>query len=70
MTRQTDRQVEVPINKLTLLEFVGLVFDTGVIHEDELEGEHRTALNKIDRYFYETISTAFGNNVRPHIPFK
>ena len=47
------------MNTVALLELVGLVFDTGVIHEDKLEDEHRTALNKIDRYFYETISTAF-----------
>jgi hypothetical protein len=30
-------RVDVPTNKVTFLEFVGLVFDTGVILEDQLE---------------------------------
>ena len=43
------------------LEFMGLVLDTGMILEDELEDvrrkSKRKSLNKIDRYFYETISS-------------
>ena len=33
------------------LEFMGLVFDTSMILEDELEDGRRTSLDKIDRYF-------------------
>jgi hypothetical protein len=65
-----DRRVEVPMNKVAFLEFVGLVFDTGIILEDELEDGRRTSLDKIDRYFYETISSLLRNNDRPYIPFK
>jgi hypothetical protein len=39
------------MNKVAFLEFVGLVFDTGVIPEDELEDGLRAGLDKIDRYF-------------------
>ena len=58
------------MNKVALLEFVGLVFDTGIILEDELDGRRRTPLDKIDRYFYENISNLLRNNIRPDIPFK
>ena len=50
-----DRHVKVPDDKVALLEFVGLVFDTGTILEDELEVGLWTSLHKMDRYFYETI---------------
>ena len=50
-----------------MLEFMGLVFDTGIILEDKLEDGRRTLLDKIDRYFYETISNVLGNNDRPQI---
>ena len=55
------------MNEVALLEFMGLVFDTGIILEDKLEPEHgrRRLLDKIDRYFYETISSVLGNNNRP-----
>ena len=54
-TLQVDRHVKVPDDKVALLEFVGLVFDTGTILEDELEVGLWTSLHKMDRYFYETI---------------
>jgi hypothetical protein len=44
------------MNKVTLLEFMGLVFDTGMILEDQLEDGRRTSVDKIDRYFWETMS--------------
>ena len=46
-----DRHVDVPVNKFALLELVGLVFDTGMILEDEFESGPRTSLDKIDIYF-------------------
>ena len=53
------------MNEVALLEFMRLVFDTGIILEDKLEDGRRTLLDKIDRYFYETISNVLGNNDRP-----
>ena len=50
-----DRHVRVPKDKVALLEFVGLVFETSIILEDKLEVGLRMSL-KMDRYFYETIS--------------
>ena len=50
-----DEHVEVPVNENVFLEFAGLVFDTGVILEDELEDGRWTSVDKIDKYFYETI---------------
>ena len=70
MTPQTDRQVEVPMNKVAFLESVGLVLGTSINLEDEVEVERRTPLDKIDRYFYETILILLRNNDRPYIPFK
>jgi hypothetical protein len=61
-----DRHVKVPKDKVTFLEFVGLVFDTDVvlgILEDKLEIGLRTCLNKIDRYFYKTILSIVRNMV-------
>jgi hypothetical protein len=43
-----DERVEVPMNKVAFLEFVGLAFDTGFIREDKLEDGLRTSLDKID----------------------
>ena len=54
-TQQGDRHVKVPKDKIAFLEFVGLVFGTGIILEDKLEVRLRTSLHKIDRYFYEII---------------
>ena len=56
ITPQVDRHVKVPKDKVTFLEFIGLVFDTGILLEDKLEVGLRTSLHKVDRYFYETIS--------------
>jgi hypothetical protein len=71
MTPQVDRPVEVPMNKIILLECVGFVSDTGSILEDELEGGRRTSLDKIDNYFYEIITSLLRNNGRPQVlPFK
>ena len=44
-----DRHVEVPKNKVAFLESVGLVLDTSINLEDEVEVERRTRLDKIDR---------------------
>ena len=52
---QVDRHVKVPKDKVTFLECVGLVLDTGIIHEDKLNVVLRTSLHKMDRYFYKTI---------------
>ena len=49
-----DEHVEVPVNKSVFLEFAGLVFDAGVILDDELEDVRWTTGDKIDKYFYET----------------
>ena len=51
-----DRRVDVPMNNVAFLEFVGLVFDSSIILEDELEDVRRTSLGKINKYFYETKS--------------
>ena len=70
---QVDIHVEVPDDKVALLEFVGLglVFDTSIILEDKLELEVglRTFLHKVDRYFYETISCLLCGRIG-YIPFK
>ena len=56
--QQVDRHVKVPKDKVALLEFVGLVFNTSfiLVSEDKPEVGLRTSLRKMDRYFYETIS--------------
>ena len=61
---QMDKQVEVPMNNVAFLESVGLVLDTGINFEDEVELKRRTPLDKIDRYIYETISILVRNNDR------
>ena len=70
MTAQVDRRVNVPMNKVTFLEFIGLLFDTSMILEDELEVGPRASLDKIYKYFFKTLSSLFRNNDRPCIPFK
>jgi hypothetical protein len=40
------------MNWVAFLEFVGLVFDTVSILEDELEDGLWTSLDKIDKYIY------------------
>ena len=67
---EADERVEVPLNKVALLEFAGLVFDTCFVLEDELEVGCRTSLDKTDKYFYKTISTLLTHDARPYIPFK
>ena len=58
------------MNKVASLEFVGLVFDTSIILDDKLEDGCRASLDKIDKYFYETISNLLRSNDRYYIPFK
>ena len=70
MAAQVDRRINVPTNKVTFFEIIGLLFDTSMIFEDELEVGPRTPLNKIDKYFYKTSSSLLRNNDRPCIPFK
>ena len=70
MVPQVDRRVEAPTNRVALLEFVGLVFDAGIVFQDELKDGRRTSVDKIDRYFYETILCLLRDNDRPYIPFK
>ena len=66
-----DRRVEAPTYKVALLEFVGLVFDAGIVLQDELKDRRRTSLDKIDRYFYETISCLLRDHGKLYIlPFK
>lgn len=43
-----NEHVEVPINEVVFLKFVGLVFDTGFIPEDELEDDLWTFPDEID----------------------
>lgn len=69
-TLHVDRRVEGPINQIAFLEFLGLAFDTGMILEDEFKVGRRTSLNKIDKYFYRTMSSLLRNKGRPYIPFK
>jgi hypothetical protein len=59
------------MNEAVFLEFFGLLFvDTSIVLEDELEVGCRTSLDKMDGYFYATISSLLRNNDRPYIPFK
>ena len=55
MILQVNRRVEVPKNRVSFLEFVRLMFDTGIVFEDELKDGRRTSL-KSNKYFYKTIS--------------
>jgi hypothetical protein len=43
------------MNKVARLEFKGLLFDTNMILEDELEDGRWTLPDKIDRDFYKNI---------------
>ena len=61
-SESVHERVDVPNNRVTLLEFVGLVFDTNMILEDELKGGCRTALDKVDKYFYKIISSLLRNH--------
>ena len=71
MTLQVDRRVEVPMNEVALLELVGLVFHTSMILEDKFEDMLWTSLDKIDRYFCETIMSLRRNSKdRLYRPFK
>ena len=69
-TPSMDKQARVPMYKVASLESVRLVKGTGISLEDEVDIERRTPLDKIDRYFYETISIMLRNNDRPYVPFK
>jgi hypothetical protein len=59
-----DGRFDVPTNKVSFLKFVGLVFDTGIVLEDELKNGCWTFLDEIDRYFYENILSILTNNDR------
>ena len=65
-----DRHVDVPVNKVAFLELVGLVFDTGIILEDEYEGGPRTSLDKNDIYFCGNMLSLLKSNDEPYVPFK
>ena len=69
-TRQVDRHVKVPKDKVTFRELFGLVFDTVTILDDKLEVGLRTSLDKIDRYFYETESCVLRSKIGYIVPFK
>ena len=56
-SHKADERVEVPMNKVTILEFAGLVFDTGFVFEDKLEDGRWASLDKFDKYVCETISS-------------
>ena len=59
------------MNKVALLEFVGFAFDTCFILEDKLEVGRRSFLDKVDNYFYGTVSSLLRSDDRgPYIPFK
>ena len=58
------------MNKVAFLEFVGFLFDSGIVLEDEFEDRRWPSFDKINIYFYETISSLLRNNGRPYIPFK
>ena len=62
--------VEVPVDKNVFPECSGLVFDTDVTLEDELEVGRRTSLNKYHNYIYATVTGMIRNDGRPYIPFK
>ncbi len=51
--------VDIPTNRVVLLEFIGLVFDISIVLENELEIGRWTLLDEVDRYFYATISSVF-----------
>lgn len=67
---EVDEQVNVPANRNVFLEFDGLVCDTSVILENELEVEPRTSLDKFDKYFCRTISSPLRDYDKPYLPFK
>ena len=54
-----DEHVEFPMNKFAFFELAGPVRATEIVIliviQDELEEGRWTSLDKIDRYFYETI---------------
>ena len=50
MATQVVGHVYVPKDKVTILEFVGLVFDTSIILEDKSEVELRTSLTLEARF--------------------
>ena len=66
-----DRHVDVPVKRVAFFESVRFVFDTGMILKDKLEDGCRTPVDKIDRDFYEIISSLLRYNGGPNIiPFK
>ena len=65
-----DGRVDVPMNKVVFLKLVGLVYVGMILLQDELEDGRRTSLDKLDKYFYESILSLLANDYRPYIPFK
>ena len=60
-----DEHVKVPMNKAAFFELVGPVHTAGVVLQNELEDGRRTCLDKIDKYFYEAISSLVRQDGRP-----
>ena len=54
-------------SNVVFLELVGLTYyDAGmIVLQDQLEDGLRTSLDKIDKYFYETILSLFRHNGMP-----
>ena len=67
---KVDGHVDAPMNTLTFLDLVGLVYDAGFVLQHELKVGRRASLDKFNKYFYESISGLLRNNRRPHVPFK
>ena len=65
-----DGRVDVPMNKVVFLKLIGLVYVGMIVLQDELEDGRRTSLDKLDKYFYESILSLLANDYRPYIPFK
>ena len=62
ITPKVDRHVKVPKEMIAFLEFfeLRLMFDTSIILEDKLKVGLRTALHKMDRYFYKLYRVCYG----------
>ena len=65
-----DRHIETPVNRNTFFEFAGLVFDTGIVFENELEVGRRASFDEIDRDIYGTVVSLIIDSVETNIPFR
>lgn len=54
------------MNRDTFLEFIGLVFDTGIVLENELEIGRRTCLDKVDKDFFQVNVSGATRGDRTH----